>query len=194
MRTVGKMRMGLAMSMVAGSCLMAALPGTAVAAPVDTQLDEVMATMDEVKILDVVKVLDLGDLDLIPDDSATPDAGDEPGDGPDDTTETVPGDSSDETPTVPGDDSSSTPQSNDDTPTIPGDDETPTVPGDEPGDEPGSETDEPGTRTRLPFTGGDPLPFMAIGLTASLAGTGLFLRGRGRAAEASFRDDAETSS
>ena len=200
MRTVSRMRMGLAVSMVAGSCLMAALPGTAIAGPVDMP-DEVMASMDELSAIDKMQGFMPEDTILIPEDSATPDGGDDG--APDDSTETAPGDGSgDETPTVPGDDSSSTPQSNDETPTIPGDDDTPTVPGDEPGDEPtdepgnnpGSETDEPGTRTRLPFTGGDPLPYMAIGLIMALAGTGFFLRNLGRAAEASFRDDTETSS
>lgn len=207
MRTVSRMRMGLAVSMVAGSCLMAALPGTALAGPVElgdsmTKSKANPALSVELSVIELMQ----GDFTkLIPDGSATPDGGDD--DAPGDATETVPGDgSSDDTPTVPGDDSSSTPQSNDDTPTIPGDDETPTVPGDEPwdepgdeptdepGDNPGSETDEPGTRTRLPFTGGDALPYMAIGLTMALAGTGFFLRNLGRAAEASFRDDTETSS
>ena len=199
MRSVSRTRMGLAVSMVAGSCLMAALPGTALAGPVELgdSMDKLKTNPALSEELSVIELMQGDFAKLIPDGSTTPDGGDD--DAPDDSTETVPGDgSSDGTPTAPGDDSSSTPQSNDDTPTIPGDDETPTAPGDEPGDEPGdnpgSETDEPGTRTRLPFTGGNALPYMAIGLTMALAGTGFFLRYLGRAAEASFRDDTETSS
>ena len=174
------MRMGLAVSMVAGTCLIAAWPGTAAAAPADIPLDEVTLTVDPIMVIELVKVLDLGDLGLIPDDSTTPDPGD--------ATETIPGD--DGTPTIPGDDETPTIPGDDETPTIPGDDETPTIPGND--DTPTIPGDD--TRTRLPFTGGNPLPFIAIGLPSSLAGTGLFLRSRGRAAEASFRDNMGTSS